>query len=42
MDGEESEVLFLMKGLLNAFNLYAIRVFREWAFAGRGAHGCTA
>ena len=32
VDGEESEVLFLIKGPLNAFNLYTIRVFREWAF----------
>ena len=32
VDGEETEVLFLIKGPMNTFSLYTIRVFRERAF----------
>ena len=44
VEGGESEECFLIKGPLNTFNLYTIRMFREMVFqpAGRGADGCTA
>ena len=32
VEGGESEELFLIKGPLNTFNLYTIRVFREMVF----------